>query len=148
MFAGLFPFLTNIRISHVIPAQASREDTRLRARWNFMAGTLPANHALSQYTVQGPPPVFTSCTLLARPRPRPLHHRHRPILTSSPSYDPYIIGIARPFPTHQARGLFSLPDNTCQSPHSWHTGHLRLPKVVLGMGHLGTSEPFLRKVVP
>lgn len=48
----------------------------------------------------------------------------------------YIIGIARPFPTHQARGLFSLPDNTCQSPHSWHTGHLRLRKVVLGMGHL------------
>jgi len=42
----------------------------------------------------------------------------------------YIIGIARPFPTHQARGLFSLPDNTCQSPHSWHTGHLRLRKVV------------------
>ena len=101
-----------------------------------MAGTLPANHALRHPAVQGPPSVFPPCPLLARPRPHVLHHRHRPILTSSPSYDPYIIGIARPFPTHQARGLFSLPDNTCQSPHSWHTGHLRLPKVVLGTGHL------------
>ena len=107
---------------------------------------MPANHAHSQYTVQGPPSVFTSCTLLARQQPHVLHHRHRPILTSSPSYDPYIIGIAlaltsspspRPFPpTHLARGPFSARQHLPIPTPPWHTGHLRLRKVVLGTGHL------------
>ena len=85
-----------------------------------MAGTLPANHALSQYTVQGPPPVFPPCPLLARPRPRPLHHRHRPILPNTPSTGSLL----------SARQLLPIPTPP------WHTGHLRLRKVVLGTGHL------------
>ena len=49
-----------------------------------------------------------------------LHHHHRP----------------GHFPRHTWHEGPSLPDNTCQSPHSWLTGHLRLRKVVLGTGHL------------